>query len=285
MTSYNYEKYIAEAIESILNQVFRDFELIIVDDYSKDKSREIIEGYAKKDERLRYFFHERNMGLSRSINDGLSMCLGDYIALIDSDDSWDDSKLKLQLDIFERKPNIDVVYTDATIIDEDSAPTGVRFSQICHSQTILFVIMSLLKGLTNIAILPEFEGSRSGKIFENLLRNNTVCKSSAIFRRQCIKDATFGEELKFVNDWIFWLDLSKKHEFYYIPQPLTKYRIHKKSVSHIIRSTEMKRDFERAFMIQKQYSFLLPIIGKIKFIIICRLRFVKNFVLSRLNRI
>ena len=284
MTSYNYEKYIAEAIESILNQTFRDFELIIVDDCSKDKSREIIEAYAKKDGRLRYLFHERNMGLSRSTNDGFSMCLGDYIAIIDSDDCWDNSKLKLQLDIFERKPNIDVVYTGTIIIDEKSTSTSVRFSQIYNSQTILFVITSLLKGLTNIAILPEFDGRRSGKIFGNLLRNNFVNKSSSIFRAYCIKDVIFKEEMKLLNDWIFWLDLAKKHEFYYIPQPLTKYRIHQKSMVTATSSTEWERDFDRAYMIKRKYLYLLPTCGRIKFIIFQGLSYVKYLMFSRLGK-
>ena len=121
MSSYNHEKYISEAIESILNQSFKDFELIILDDFSKDNSRAIIETYQRKDKRIKAFFHEKNMGIASTMNDLLSKASGKYIAFIDSDDVWDQLKLERQLAILEKNDSL-VVWSEGEIIDENSVP-------------------------------------------------------------------------------------------------------------------------------------------------------------------
>jgi len=79
MGSYNHERYLSEAIESVLNQTFDDLELIVVDDYSTDKSREIIQGYEQQDMRVKTVFHDKNMGIARGINDGLKKAKGRYV--------------------------------------------------------------------------------------------------------------------------------------------------------------------------------------------------------------
>ena len=94
MPSYNHEEYLPEVITSVLNQTFKELELIIIDDCSKDKSKTIIESYQEKDKRIKAFFHERNLGLASTMNDLLSQASGKYIAFIDSDDVWDRLKLE-----------------------------------------------------------------------------------------------------------------------------------------------------------------------------------------------
>lgn len=87
-TNYNKEKYIKEAICSVLNQDFLDYEFIIVDDFSTDKSPEIISYYAKQDKRIIYLENEQNMGMAYGYNKALKIASGEFLSLIDSDDFW-----------------------------------------------------------------------------------------------------------------------------------------------------------------------------------------------------
>lgn len=101
MPVYNRERYLSQAIESVLNQTYGDFELIIVDDGSTDNSQAIIKEYAGKDKRIRYAFHEKNRGVSAARNTALAMAQGEWIALIDSDDAWHPERLEKLLKIVQ----------------------------------------------------------------------------------------------------------------------------------------------------------------------------------------
>lgn len=132
LPSYNYDKYISEAIESVLNQTFSDLELIIIDDYSTDTSREIIKGYKEKDDRIRFIFHEKNEGMARTYNDGIFSAKGKYIAILDSDDLWDLKKLEKQVKILEKDENL-IVWSDGDLIDAKGNFLGKTFTQRYHA--------------------------------------------------------------------------------------------------------------------------------------------------------
>jgi len=97
MPVYNNEKYVAEAIESILNQSYANFEFIIIDDCSTDKSWQIIKGFAKRDNRIRCYRNEKNLGCTKSLNRALKLAKGEIIARMDSDDYCDKKRLEKQL--------------------------------------------------------------------------------------------------------------------------------------------------------------------------------------------
>lgn len=101
MPVFNCERYLAQAIESVLNQTYKDFELIVVDDGSTDNSPAIIREYAQKDMRIRCAFHEENQGVSAARNTALDMAKGEWIAVIDSDDVWHPQRLEKLLSIVE----------------------------------------------------------------------------------------------------------------------------------------------------------------------------------------
>jgi teichuronic acid biosynthesis glycosyltransferase TuaG len=123
MPSYNHEKFISETIESVLGQTFKDFELIIIDDMSADRSRQIIEEFAQKDNRIKRIFHEKNLGIAKTINEGVRNSTGKYVALIASDDLWVSEKLEKQIKILEEDENL-VVWCNSAIIDSNSNLTG-----------------------------------------------------------------------------------------------------------------------------------------------------------------
>ena len=109
MAVYNEEKYIREAIESILNQTFKDFEFIIVDDGSTDRTLEILKKYAKKDSRIKILRNEKNLGLTKSLNKALKVAKGEYIARIDAGDLCDPKRLEKQANFLDKNSDVYIV--------------------------------------------------------------------------------------------------------------------------------------------------------------------------------
>ncbi len=205
MTSYNHESFIREAIESVLNQSFWDFELIIVDDASKDESQKIILELNKKDERIKPVFHERNMGIAKTINDCIENSNGKYIAFIASDDMWNKEKLSKQLRILERNENL-ILWCNAKIIDAESIPTGRTSSEIYENSEL------------------------TGYVFEDL-PSAWLCGSSIMFKRDNLNGIRFNEGMKYLNDTQFYIDVGFKYGYYYMEEPLAKYRLHSNNTS------------------------------------------------------
>ncbi len=119
MAVYNGEKHLREAMDSILNQTFSDYEFIIVDDCSADKTPVILEKYAQKDQRIVLIHNERNLGLTVSLNRGLARVKGKYIARMDADDISLPERLTMQIHYMEEHPDCAVVGTQAVFIDDD----------------------------------------------------------------------------------------------------------------------------------------------------------------------
>lgn len=130
MPVYNGEPFLGQAIESILQQTFADFEFIIINDGSTDRSAEIVQSYA--DSRIRYFENERNIGLTRSLNHGLSLVQGPYIARMDADDVSLPQRLGKQVDFLDAHPDVGVVGTAMQIIDEQSNVDHTWHSPTTH---------------------------------------------------------------------------------------------------------------------------------------------------------
>ncbi|MCL5949944.1 MAG: glycosyltransferase [Candidatus Bathyarchaeota archaeon] len=206
MGSYNHQKYISEAIESVLNQTFPDLELIIIDDYSTDNSRSIIEQYQAKDERVKAFFHEKNMGIANTINDGLKKVRGKFVSFIGSDDVWFPYKLERQLALIKNHED-QILWSEGEIIDGNGAPTGTTFTKM-HLAT---------------------NKKKSGNLFKEILWDNYIFGQSLLIKKDYIGDTLFDTNLRFLNDYRFIADLARKHDFFFIPEPLAKYRLHAKN--------------------------------------------------------
>ena len=116
LTSYNHAHYIGKTIESVLNQTFKDFELIILENVSTDNSAEIIRFY--KDERIKFVINPQNIGMVLSVNKGIEIARGKYIAHVCADDIWHPTKLERQLEILEKDEKIATVFTRVAVINE-----------------------------------------------------------------------------------------------------------------------------------------------------------------------
>jgi len=209
MPCYNHGRFLADSIGSILNQTHRDFELIVVDDRSTDNSVEVMRFFAQKDPRVKVIQHAANSGLSRSRNDAISAATGEWIAFCDADDLWAKEKLASQLEMLRQNPECAVAYSESVIVDENSNLTGQKF--------------------TDLFPLPL---QPSGSLFEVLCVRNFINVPSAILHKERAgKDVFFDEQIELVNDWWYWIRLSKKHRFLYSDRPLAKYRVHSTSTN------------------------------------------------------
>lgn len=124
MSVYNAQKYIKEAINSILSQTFNDFEFIIIDDSSTDNSLEIARQYAKKDRRIRLIRNKTNLGLTRSLNKAIKLARGNYIARQDADDFSEKNRLESQFNFLEENKDIFLCSSGFFIVDEQSRVMG-----------------------------------------------------------------------------------------------------------------------------------------------------------------
>lgn len=118
MPACNCEKFIEEAVRSVLNQTVRDLELIVVDDGSTDATKTVVEKLAGEDPRVRLVVNEENMGVAKSRNHGLDLCCGTYTALLDSDDYWNEDFLEKMIGCAEQT-RADIVYCSYELVDEN----------------------------------------------------------------------------------------------------------------------------------------------------------------------
>ena len=209
MPCFNQARFLEDSVGAILRQSHADLELMIVDDCSSDNSWDIIRRLADGDSRIRPIRHERNLGASRSRNDGLRAATGDFIGFCDADDVWEPMKLEIQIGQLRNNPNYDVVYCDTTIVDERGLLTGRRFSDRFRP--------------------PR---SPSGSLFRKLIRRNFINMQSVVMRRECLQVAGyFDEGIKWVEDWWYWVRLSRQCRFLYSNEPLARYRVHSRSTN------------------------------------------------------
>lgn len=247
MTSYNYERYISRSIECVLNQTFADFELIIIDDGSRDSSREIIQKYARQDPRVKYIFHQSNRGIANTYNEGIGASAGKFIAFNDSDDLWASDKLEKQIGMLKKNENL-VIWTEGEIINKIDETVGKKFTEL-HKAT---------------------GKKKSGHIFDELVKGNYLFLSSTIFKKDNLKGIKFNADIKQMNDFAFFLDLSRQYDFQFIEEPLTMYRIHGSNITlknraawnaDVVRVNEYILTKYRADLSEKQVSRLLCVSG------------------------
>ncbi|MCD4781953.1 MAG: glycosyltransferase family 2 protein [Candidatus Omnitrophica bacterium] len=199
MPAYNAQDYIEETIASVLAQTCHDYELIIVDDGSTDRTRDIASEFVRKHSSIIRLISQKNQGPSVARNSGIQSADGEYIAFLDSDDLWAKEKLELQLQRFHSHPEFQLVHTNRKRIHPDGQeiPSAHR-------------------------IVPE------GQLFDELIWDNCICTSSVMVRRKCLLEVGgFDEspELLRSEDYDLWLRLAHKYEFGFVSLPVTLYRV------------------------------------------------------------
>jgi len=234
MPCFNHSKFLTDSVNGIRRQTCQDLELIIVDDCSSDTSWERIQDMARQDTRIKTIHHTCNQGASKSRNDGLHMATGQFIAFCDADDIWECDKLRIQMNLLQNNPTFDVVYCDALFIDESGSLTGMRFSERFPP--------------------PK---SFSGRLFNDLVTRNFINIQSVLMRKECVQRAGyFDEGIKWVEDWWYWIRLSRDHSFLYTEEPLARYRVHSRSTNLVQKRGYCVNRFKVFRRILRSYSDL-----------------------------
>ena len=201
MPAYNAEKYIRQAISSVLNQTHTNLELIVIDDCSTDHTYEIIEELASKDTRIRCYRNEQNSGVAKTRNRGFDLCCGEYVALLDSDDLWRAEKLEKQLSLAQSR-NADIVYCSYAMIDDTGAHSFQDF------------------------IVPE-ETDFDGMLIRSCLSCSTVLFSATIAAKYRFDNRFYHE------DFALWMKMMQDGcRAFGLSEILADYRISRSSRSH-----------------------------------------------------
>lgn len=203
MPAYDAEKYIADAIKSILNQTFTDFELIIVNDGSTDKTKQIIEEF--DDKRIKYFENDGNKGLSFTRNRLIEISKGEFIAWLDSDDVANPQRLKEQVSFLDNNPKHAFVASWARLIDGDNHPTG-----------------NYLKSYIPNKYLREL-----------LLFVNYIVQSSMLIRKSHLPKLLYDLNYPPTEDYELWVRILKEYQGEILPKVLVDYRIHNSNSSQV----------------------------------------------------
>ena len=235
LTSYNHEKYLAESIDSILNQAYRDFELIIVDDCSSDSSWDIIRGYQKKYPFIKIIRHEYNWGEGIIEGTVKEYATGEYIAIHHSDDIWEKGKLEKQIELLDSKPDCAAVFTNAIAINDEG--------DVYNDEEGFYYNLFSVENRNRYEWLNYF-----------FYHGNCLCHPSVLIRKSVYEeDGFFRKGLKQIPDFVKWIQVCKKHEIYVIPERLVKFRIHNegKNTSGMRADTQVRSTVELNLMLQE----------------------------------
>ncbi len=206
MSSYNHAKYLTAAIQSVLDQTFADFELFILDDASKDESWTIIQSFS--DPRIRSHRNPVNRNDKEWMRKVVfEMGTGEYIAIHHSDNVWEPGKLQKQVDFLDKYAEAGAVFTNARIIDENSAP-------------------SKNKGHFYYSIFNQPNRSRFEWLNTFFYHGNVLCHPSTLIRKKCYEECGFYRNgFAQIPDLDMWVRLCLKYEIHVLPEKLVQFRI------------------------------------------------------------
>ena len=208
MTNYNTpEDFLRQAIESILNQSFSDFEFIIVDDASTDPSLSIIESY--HDDRIILLKNTENIGLTKSLNKALAVCKGDFIARMDSDDISEPERFEKQVDFMSDHPDVIVCGTWAKLIGD---------WQKTHSNEIA---------------KRKIPSSEEFKIYQLFSNNPNIVHPSAMFNKKLLLEngIKYDERFIYSQDYKMWIECNRVAKCAIVEEVLLEYRVHGNAIS------------------------------------------------------
>jgi glycosyltransferase involved in cell wall biosynthesis len=219
MPVYNAERYLAEAVESILGQTLGDFEFLILDDGSTDGSRRILEGYAARDRRIR-LTSRANRGLVATLNELIDQAQGEFLARMDADDIALPERFQRQVDYLRAHPECSVVGCRTRVIDPDGDSLCDWFTAEPHA-----VIETLL-----------LRGEAVGSV---------LCHPSVLMRRDAVLAAGKYREFAIGEELDLFLRLAESSRLAILPEVLLKYRVHAESFTHRPSRMVLRHDCRR----------------------------------------
>jgi glycosyltransferase involved in cell wall biosynthesis len=205
MTSYNHERFVAEAVQSVLDQTFQDFEFIIIDDGSRDGTPQVLRSFA--DPRVSFTAFAENRGACTAMNHCVRMAQGELVAVINSDDAWEPERLARQVAFLDAHPEIGAVFSYVTAVDEEGRP----YEAGTHYYTQLF---------------DQPNRSRHEWLRHFFFWDNCLCHPSLLIRRECYQAlGLYDERLAQLPDMDFWIRLCGRYSIHILPERLVRFRI------------------------------------------------------------
>ena len=200
MNCHNGETFLKQSIDSIINQSFKNWELIFFDNVSDDNSLEIVESF--NDKRIKVFKSEKFINLYHARNEAIQKAKGKYICFLDTDDYWERNKIEEQVNFLENNRNFEMVYSNFYTIKKDN-----------------------IKYIQNNYNLPE------GKIVKDLLKKYSIGILTACIKKKIFENILFDEKTNIIGDFDFFVKLSCDYNIGCIQKPLAFYRDHENNLS------------------------------------------------------
>lgn len=219
MPAYNAGNFIEQAVQSVLDQTYENFELIIINDGSTDNSKAVIESF--DDSRIKYFENGENSGIVFSRNKGLKLAQGEYIGMLDADDVAHPEKFEKQIAFLAQNKDFGMVGAWAKFIDEE----GKR-----------------LPGGWKLKAKPEM-------IPSIMLFKNYFLQSAVLYRKECIEKFSFREGFDILEDYLIWLEILREHKAWNLPEYLIDYRLHPGGVTKMHQEEKTEKE-KKVFRIQ-----------------------------------
>ena len=222
--TYNRQNLVVEAVESVLAQTFKDFEIIVVDDGSTDDTSSRMQPYL---DRLTYNL-QKNKGVAAARNTGIGLAQGEFVCFLDSDDLWEPFKLETQVRFADTHPEYALISTEIQGFDVDRKAVG-------QYKSAMYEI-------------------RNGFVLEQLLIGNWIQTSTVMLRRKCLDEVGgFDEDIgQYGEDWLLWMRVASRFPMYFLPEPLVSYRVHPGRLTHYQPEEQFK---SLMLCLQKMSSF------------------------------
>jgi|GEM_PF-1305401 len=203
MAVYNGEKYLKNAIDSILNQTYNNFEFLIINDGSNDNTKKILDSY--DDKRIRIIHNRKNQGLTKCLHDGVVKSKGKYIARLDADDIALPDRLLIQKEYLDNNDNVLVVHSMFHYINDNG---DIIYKNLGNNESNIFIKWNLL--------------------YKNRLQHSTVMFKKLIYTKYKLN---YNVSYKRSQDYELWSQISHVGDFKFIPVPLILFRLHDKSIT------------------------------------------------------
>lgn len=209
---YNHERFLRDALDSVLAQTYPNTEVIVVDDCSTDGSVGIIQEYLLKHPQIKFISTDHNRGNTTAFNMGWRASHGDYIIDFATDDVLLPGRVAQQVEAFEKlDTTYGVLYTDAEYIADDATHIGYHYKRRPDGSLNAF--------------------APSGEVFAELLGKYIICPPTMMVRRQVFEDLNGYDETLAYEDFDFWVRSSRRYKYYYLDKITTQRRVHTRSLS------------------------------------------------------
>lgn len=234
--AYNHEKFIAECLHSVINQTYKNVEIIVINDGSTDKTAEIVEDIIATTHVAIRFIKKNNEGLIKTLNQSIPLIKGEYVAFLASDDVWLLDKIEKQIVAINDHSDCSFVYTDCYFAYKNNL-TNLRYSSYKRH-------------------LKKLIAGKTFHFFPTLIKENLVITTTVLIRTELLRQAGLFDSTLVFEDYDMWLRLAKLGTTIYIDEPLAYYRLHDTNFSKqngkMIKGS--KQTLTKHFALDKSYG-------------------------------